>query len=133
MKGSFASMTIILYFCVQKGPITPDNLLYTLLFLPKNVLMAVAGNWKNTFFIRKNVFGMASWLFFTSAYLVLTTSSFYVLGTSIFPASRHMPCHFQHGGVAIYLSMAVEWTSKSDIFRDVRFFLAEESNEEVCS
>lgn len=33
----------------------------------------------------------------------------------------------------MYLSMAVESTSKSDIFRDVRFFLAEESNEEVCS
>lgn len=31
----------------------------------------------------------------------------------------------------MYLSMAVESTSKSDIFRDVRFFLAEESNEEV--
>ena len=57
MKGSFASMTImtiILYFCgtkkkqktkiYQQGPITPDNLLYTLLFLLKNALLAVAGN-----------------------------------------------------------------------------------------
>ena len=76
---------------------------------------------------------LASLLFFTRAYLVLTTSSCYLLGTSIFPASRHMPCQFQHGGGAMYLSMAVESTSKSDIFRDVRFFLAEESNEEVCS
>ena len=33
-----------------QGPITPDNLLYILLFLPKNALMAVAGNWENTFF-----------------------------------------------------------------------------------
>ena len=59
-------LTIILYFCgtkkkttttktkkktYQQGPITPDNLLYTLLFLPKNAFMAVAANWENTFLI----------------------------------------------------------------------------------
>ena len=64
MKGSFASMTIIDYYSLflwhtkknnnnnknkktktyQQGPITPDNLLYTLLFIPKNAFMAVAAN-----------------------------------------------------------------------------------------
>ena len=56
-------------------------------------------------------------------------------GHYLFPASRQLPNQFQYGGRAS-LNMATESTSKTekqDIFKDVRFFLAEESNEEVCS
>ena len=48
---SVAPKKNIYIYIYQQGPITPDNLLYTLLFLPKNALLAVAGNWENTFFI----------------------------------------------------------------------------------
>ena len=50
-------------------------------------------------------------------------------------ASRQMPDQFQHGGQTRKLNMAAETTSKpekKEIFKDVRFFLAEENNEEVC-
>lgn len=48
----------------------------------------------------------------------------------LFPASWQMPD--QHGGQSKNLNMETESSSKKDIFKDVRFFLTEENNEEVC-
>ena len=58
-----------------------------------------------------------------------------VTGTKFFPAGCcRMPDQFQDGGETRNLNMALASTSngeKKDIFKDVRFFLAEENNEEV--